>query len=154
MAGFVGCQQVASADELKELLLKLAPATASDSCYYFMRWPHQVSGIISELEEFPSPEGQMFTSKLELRWKASRAGYDLLYLGIAHPPRNLGFQALDGQWGTVDRPAYPFPSTETRFPQGFEHQANPNIAQKLAQRYFIDTQTATVHFIALTVQNA
>ena len=146
--GFVGRQQVLSADELRQVMLKLA--TASLPCYYFLRWPHQVSGIISELEEFPSPEGQMFTSKLELRWKTSKAGYDLLYLGIAPPPPNLGFQALDGEWGTLDRPAYRFPATETRFPQGFEHRANP----KLAQRYFLDTQTATVHFIALTVENA
>ncbi|GAB4302688.1 MAG: hypothetical protein Fur0025_43640 [Oscillatoriaceae cyanobacterium] len=70
IAGFVGCQQVLSADELRQVMLQLA--TASPPCYYFLRWPHQVSGIISELEEFPSPEGQMFTSKLELRWKTSR----------------------------------------------------------------------------------
>ncbi|GGA44723.1 hypothetical protein CYANOKiyG1_63520 [Okeania sp. KiyG1] len=41
---------------------------------------------------------------------------------------------------------------ETRFPRKFKvERDNYNI--DIAQRYFIDAQTATVHFVALTIES-
>jgi hypothetical protein len=60
-------------------------------------------------------------------------------------------------------PAHGYRPEETRFPQKFiyadsldirlitEESNKPN-KLKLAQRYFLDKKTATVHFVALTVE--
>ena len=143
MNPFVGVRQVSSAGELRQLL-----DNPSESSYYFLRWHHKVSGILTQLADFPSPEGQMFNSKIELRWKQEGAGYEVLLLSTVEPDPALGFEAVGSSWEIIDRHAQLYKSTETRFPQGFAHQ---NV--KVAQRYFMDAQTATVHFVALTVSN-
>ncbi|GGA44730.1 hypothetical protein [Okeania sp. KiyG1] len=79
---FVGTRQLNSVDELEELLTKISHENANS--YYFLRWPHKVSGIVKNLpSEFPSSEGQMFNEKLELRWKKNHKGYQVLVLSEA-----------------------------------------------------------------------
>ncbi len=142
MNPFVGVRQVSSSDELKQLL-----ETGSQSSYYFLRWPHKVSGIVHQITEFPSPEGQMFNYQFELRWKQRKSGYDVLLLSTINPESEWGFAQLGSSWTTIDRSAHLYRSNETRFPQEFSYQD-----VKIGQRYFIDEQTATTHFIALTIQ--
>ncbi|NEP77855.1 MAG: hypothetical protein F6K17_14085 [Okeania sp. SIO3C4] len=141
---FVGTKQLNSVDELRELLTK----NSNENSYYFLRWSHKVSGIVKNLpSEFPSSEGQMFNEKLELRWKKNNKGYQILLLSNADPLPE--FSPLGKTWKTKLRDAffYDKENRETRFPRKFKVEC-PNIAQ----RYFLDAQTATVHFIALTVK--
>lgn len=138
---FVGFRQLSSVDELRELLTQ----RMDQPSYYFLRWFHKVSGIVDQLpQEFPSPEGQMFNGDWELRWKQQGKGYEVLLLSNADS--EPGFIAVGQNWETQLRQAHLYPSTETRFPKGFTYESN-----KIAQRYFRDSKTATVHFVALTI---
>ena len=138
---FVGFQQVSSVEELRELITQ----RSSQSSYYFLRWADKVSGIVNRLpEDFPSPEGQMFNTDWELRWKQNKKGYEVLVLSDADVEPE--FTLVGQRWHTQLREAHVYPSTETRFPKEF---ITDDV--KVAQRYFIDAQTATVHFVALTI---
>jgi len=143
MNPFVGVKKVSSADELKQLL----DSFPSPHNYYFLRWHHKVSGIQKKLEEFPCPEGQMFNPELELRWKQKGQNFDVLLLSTTEPNAEHSFKKVGEEWVTQQRQAHIYPSTETRFPKGFN-----STDIKIAQRYFFDKQTSTVHFVALTVQ--
>ncbi|EAW35833.1 hypothetical protein [Lyngbya sp. PCC 8106] len=147
---FVGYKNISSV-ELKELLTQ----NANSNSYYFLRWVDKVSGIVEELpstfEQSPSPEGQMFNSRLELRWEKKGSGFEVLLLsnGDSLPE----FSAIkenekELKWETEVRDAYLYQPTVTRFPNRFKYPNN----LKIAQRYFKNKKTSTVHFIALTVQ--
>ncbi|GET41928.1 hypothetical protein [Microseira wollei] len=159
MSVFVGVsEQLLTEEELKQLL----QSTSNQPNYYFLRLPHKVSGILEEFpKEFPSPEGQMFNSDRELRWKQQKPGlYNVLIL--SNNGETAGFTAIDGDWKTQQRAAYGYRTDETRFPRSliFPESIDPRISgdktktnkPKLAQRYFIDADTSTVHFVALTVE--
>ena len=147
MSAFVGIsQKLLSADELQNLISKLA----NDSSYYFLRWANRVSGVVKEKDpdSFPSPEGPMFNTDIELRWKQKRqALYEVLLLSSINDDYP-DFEPLTQEWETEDRDAYFYPKTETRFPKSFIYPKELNIAQ----RYFRDKKTATVHFVALTIK--
>lgn len=166
--GFVGTQRISSADELKNLLLSKQLITAPN--YYFLRWFHRVSGIIMKLpNEFPSPEGQMFNFERELRWKQRNNGYDLLLLSQVESDLNLGFQAIPNHWDKnhweiCDRDAHLYLTSQNQQPANFpkkfifldEHEKEiekPDENIHIGQRYFKDSKTATVHFVALTINN-
>lgn len=170
---FVGVNpQVLSPQELIQVLENLE--TSAEPSYYFLRWSHRVSGFwqrrfekFSSLAEdicdhlnvnqikavFPSPEGQMFNNQLELRWKKKQANYEVLLLSETGTQKDYPeFQLIGNGWKVVNRNAHLYASgqtkTETRFPKKFDHKDI-----KVAQRYFMDSQTATVHFVALTVSS-
>ncbi|MBR8832949.1 MAG: hypothetical protein DSM106950_02610 [Stigonema ocellatum SAG 48.90 = DSM 106950] len=149
MKGFVYSQNKVSLDALKSLLEKLA----IEPSYYFLRSAHAVSGICMKLpHEFPTPEGQMFNGDRELRWKKQRSGYDVLLLSRVEV--NLeGMQPVPNNWEIWDFNAY-FYNDETKFPNGFTFKGlnDEDITIPIGQRYFKDKDTATVHFIALTVK--
>ena len=166
---FVGTKNINSLEELKQFLADLK----QDSNYYFWRSHHEVSGIKLELPEDINSvtEGQAFNSQWEIRWKKKRSKYELLLLSTVEPDQNWEFKPLiikrinqqserikeEINWKTEDRKALLYDanetrdrenrSKETRFPKGFTHNQ-----PKIAQRYFLDSQTATVHFVALTIQ--
>ncbi|PSF37388.1 hypothetical protein C7H19_10705 [Aphanothece hegewaldii CCALA 016] len=138
---FVGVRQLSTADELKELLTQQADLHS----YYFLRWFHKVSGIVKDLpSDFPSPEGQMFSENYELRWKQNKKGYEVLLL--SETDADSRFTPVGKTWKTRLRPAQVYSDDETRFPNKFRNECH-----NLAQRYFIDQQTGTVQFIALTI---
>ena len=143
MSAFVGTRDNLDANQLREILDNLKIAKT----YYFLRWANRVSGIIDELTDFPSPEGQMFNEDLELRWKQKGEVYEALLLSSVNDDY-LDFEPLAQAWETEDCGAYFYPETETRFPKGFNYPKELNIAQ----RYFKDKHTATVHFVALTIK--
>lgn len=153
MNGFVYVQQIASVEELKNLLEKLW----IDPSYYFVRSPNSVSGITMQLPTDISHQGQMFNHKWELRWKKQPPGYEVLLLSIAEIDSNLGFQAVSNDWKICDRHAYFYDNDETKFPKGFVYigENNTQISPKtipINQRYFKDAKTETVHFVALTIK--
>jgi hypothetical protein len=118
---------------------------------YFLRWPHDVSGIIdhAELERkdlSQTPEGQAFNYAAELRWKRNGDRFDLLWLGTQTPASD--FQELPGEWVYEDHQAVVYKKTETRLPKAVKL---PHI--HIGQRYFRDRQTAIIHFIALRIYN-
>ncbi len=130
-----------SVEDLKSLL-------ALPSCYYFLYWPEQVSGFISQLPtNFPSPKGQAFNHHTEIRWQQQGDRYNVLWLGIEEAP--AGFEAIPGEWIYTDHDAQVYPPTETRLPQGIK-PLPPNL--DVGQRYFCDRRTATIHFIALRIK--
>lgn len=173
MNGFVGCQVL----EQEEAVLEILQPLAASSPYYFLRWPHRVSGLIDqstfETEYLPyltkdlSPVGQVFTQSLELRWeRRSRRlaqkppQYHLLLLRRADSETPFpGFTPLQEHqavipWKTVDYNAV-LPqeggSEGTRFPKGFI--VSPELDPKsLRQRHFIHKNTGITHFVALVSQ--
>lgn len=156
MKPFVGYKkELVSKDELLELIEKFA----TEPSYYFLRWTHKVSNNWEEKptgSDFPMIEGQMFNQDCELKWKQKKKdSYEVLLLSIAgkHPDFKIVGECAEGKenevWRTEDRDAHLYSSTETRFPKAFpakEKELN------IGQRYFIDKQTSTVHFVALTIQ--
>lgn len=147
MSAFVGTRTVASADELRSLLQQ---QQTEKSCF-FLRWSHKVSGFCRELPpDFPSPEGQLFDSQKELRWKQQGQGYSVLLLSANGKHSNfdpiLNSQDAPIQWDAQVQDAHLYPKTETRFPKGIDDQQ-----VNIDQRYFTDLETATVHFVALKV---
>lgn len=131
------------------LLLEIIESLSSPSSYYFLRWTDRVSGIIQKKltdVQFPMLEGQMFNYDYELRWKyKSQNNYEALLLSTKgkHP----SFAPLGEDWLIEEHNAHIYSATETRFPKGFQ-TANVDVAQ----RYFKDKKTATVHFVALTTK--
>jgi hypothetical protein len=141
---FVGHRQVNSGSELETLIKHYGGQSQS---YYFLRWPHCVSGIISELPEaFSSAEGQLFNAMIELRWKRRGNGYSVLLLSSSLDSAD-GFTAIPGDWEISDRTAYFYGKDDARFPKSFTYPDHLSIYQ----RYFLDTKTSTVHFVALTI---
>jgi len=157
MSAFVGSQVMT-----KEALVDLVrdPAIASKPTYYFLRWPHKVSGIqMNRPDDVLSPEGQLFNTGLELRWKQGGTNYEVLLLSNVEPDAKFGFTALEGKWECCDRAAYFYDSDETKFPKGFLYQDEKGqmLAPKsirIKQRYFRDKQTSKIHFVALTVKQS
>lgn len=161
---FVGTKTLESLEALQEFLKGIE----QEHNYYFLRSPHKVSGIQSELPENINSvtEGQVFNSQWELRWKKKRADYELLLLSSVKPDSTWEFHPLTTkpanqsarpiEWQIEDRNALLYEaneirerenrSRETRFPKGFTHNK-----PKIGQRYFLDSQTSTVHFVAITV---
>ncbi|MGF1482361.1 MAG: hypothetical protein ACFB4I_23260 [Cyanophyceae cyanobacterium] len=139
---FVGTKIVIDSAELRSLINQLQ----STNCYFFLRWPHKVSGFCTELPtDFPSPEGQVFNSQQELRWKQHGKGYSVLLLSASEEFPD--FKLVGQSWNVREQGACVYPKTETRFPKRLEYQ-NINIRQ----RYFFDQQTATVYFVALVAR--
>jgi hypothetical protein len=103
----------------------------------------------------------MFNCERELRWKQQKPGlYTVLIL--SNTGETAGFTPIDGNWKTEERAAYGYRTDETRFPRSliYPESLDPRFSEdktqtnkpKLAQRYFIDANTSTVHFVALTVE--
>ncbi len=151
---FVGKRTLSSGNELKKLLLEMVPAT---SRYYFLRWVHKVSGFVDELPtDFPSPEGEMLTSKFEVRWKQARQGYEVLLLHSSEPDSNWEFEPIGKDWtASKPLPAHLHPHgalqatdrQDTRYPKLFIYPDS----LRLQQQYFQNQHTGTVHFVALTL---
>jgi hypothetical protein len=130
-------------------LLTLIEELATESTYYFLRWTHKVSDNWRQkpsAKDFPMLEGQMFNQNYELRWKyKQKDSYEVLLLSVAGEYSD--FLPVGKDWETQDRNAHLHSPTETRFPKGF-----PDQESDIGQRYFIDKQTSTVHFVALTIK--
>jgi hypothetical protein len=141
----VGTKTVNSIEELQSILGKFTP-----DCCYFGRWAHKVSGLVTDLDRaLPSPEGQMFGSECEIRWKQNAGGYEVLLLHCDRSVTEWGFDPVGNGWEVSQTPlaAHLYDSYETRFPQGFTSTAKI----KFQQRYFQDAATKTVHFVAITL---
>jgi len=141
---FVGAKENLSAPELKTLLDNHRKSPS----YYFLRWANRVSGIIENLPDSFSPEGQMFNEDLEIRWKQRGDRYDVLLLS-KYDDDYPDFDSFAETWQAEDRKANFYPKTETRFPKVFIYPEKLNIGQ----RYFKDQTTGIVHFVALTIQS-
>ncbi|MDF5731958.1 MAG: hypothetical protein PUP92_29130 [Rhizonema sp. PD38] len=128
---------------------------ATEPSYYFLRSAHAVSGVCRKLpKEFATPEGQMFNADCELRWKKRKLGYDVLLLSRVE----VGLEGMKqdfSNWEICDFDAYLY-KNEPKFPNSFIFKGlndeDINLDGIIAQRYFKDADTATVHFIALTVK--
>jgi hypothetical protein len=146
MKPFVGCSKE---DLSVSMLLEITKLLSSQSSHYFLRWTDRVSGVIQDkltAAQFPMLEGQMFNHDYELRWKyKSQNHYEALLLSTKG--ENSNFASLGEDWVVEEQNAYIYPATETRFPKGF-HTTSVDVAQ----RYFRDKKTATVHFVALTTK--
>jgi len=172
---FVGVnQQPLSAEELIKLLQKFSTPPS----YYFLRWAHRVGGFWrlgaedSEYtsleadvrdrlqqnlnETFPSPQGQLFNSILEIRWQQKQGKYEVLILSSQDKASILQTQDGEnnfrlikaGHWEIIEQNLLLHSPTETRFPKDLNSEDIKNIAQ----RYFRYKHTATVHFVALTIK--
>ncbi|PHM10360.1 hypothetical protein [Nostoc sp. 'Peltigera malacea cyanobiont' DB3992] len=151
-SGYVYHKQLVADDELGSLITQVS----NSQSYYFLRYSHAVSGICKELpDERGEIEGQVFNSICEMRWKKDKSGYDVLILSQQKFDLK-GFEKLTGNWKICDRDAYWHNPEETRFPKGFTFKGENNQSIKpkeisIKQRYFKDSATATIHFVALTV---
>ncbi len=142
MSAFVGTRTIESDEELRSLIEQFQ---GEKSCF-FLRWPHKVSGFCKTLpDDFPSPEGQMFDSQKELRWKRQGKGYSVLLLSASEVYDD--FEPVGKAWDIHVQDAHIYPKTETRFPKGINDQQI-----NIGQCFFADPQTATVHFVALVAK--
>ncbi|KAM3091376.1 hypothetical protein ACKFKG_25510 [Phormidesmis sp. 146-35] len=148
---------VASAQMDLETLQALLEKYDRASSYYFLRWTHKVSGIQTHLKGFPSPEGQLFNSQLELRWKQVQQSYRVLMLS-SEPLNEAGFQPLSGEWEHEDHPVLMHDRTNLtgdrknpQYPNGFTYEKGIEVC-RIQQRCFRNVNTLAVQFIALTVQ--
>jgi len=153
--GYVYHQQFVETKNIDKIIDEVKKISNLQDNYYFLRYSHQVSGICLELpSDRGEIEGQMFNSICELRWKKYKSGYEVLILSKDKIELE-GFNSLSGNWGIKDYQAY-WNKQEPRFPKGLKFQGkdNQDIESNkipIQQRYFQDSDTATVHFIALTV---
>ncbi|NJL99671.1 MAG: hypothetical protein HC924_13120 [Synechococcaceae cyanobacterium SM2_3_2] len=145
---FVASLKITDSSQLVEILQQHFPS--SEKTYSFLRWPHQVSGIQPGIpDNLNCQEGHVFSKQGELRWKQSPQGVHLLYLGIT--PAAARLKPLPGNWTFEDYEADLYgdkQNQETRFPNALNYPKN----LKVGQRYFVDTVTARVHFVALTLR--
>lgn len=167
-AGFVGTRDRLSTEEFRQLITTLASpnietpsgAHSEVTVGYFLRWAHRVSGWVNQLPEtFPSPQGQMITATLELRWRRQRLGYDVLLLSTQAMDQASGFQPLSGlasekdgfatAWETCLRPVLAHPRRGPQYPKAFTYSGLE--ASQLSQRYFRNAQTGIVQFVALSL---
>lgn len=155
MQGYIYHRQFVTAEEINQIIDAVKKASNLSENYYFLRYSHQVSGICLELpKDRGEIEGQMFNAICELRWKKYQAGYEALILS-KNQFEIEGFDVLSGEWKICDRNAF-WHKEEPKFPKGFkfkgnsEQDINPDDI-KIQQRYFKNSDTATVHFVALTI---
>jgi hypothetical protein len=147
---FVGTRENLSESELRTVLDNYRGGKP----YYFLRWTNRVSGIIEDLPDSLSPEGQMFNADLEIRWKQKGAKYDVLLLSEYDNdyPEFDGFDRFPQTWQAENRTANFYPKDTTRFPKEFIYP-NPKDLN-IGQRYFKDQDTGIVHFVALTIDKS
>ncbi len=151
--GYVYHKQFVLLDQLNNLITQIAKSPKN---YYFLRYSHGVSGICQKLPaDRGEIEGQVFNSICEMRWKKYKSGYEVLILSKQEFSLQ-GFENLIGNWTIDNRNACFHGTEETRFPKGFIFKDENNQQMKpeeipIKQRYFQDADTATIHFIALTV---
>ena len=160
----------------KQELIELLESLSTSPSYYFLRWKHRVGGFwkrrkdeyknlendicdrltknplssihqAAPTEAFPSPEGQLFNSILEIRWKQKQGEYQVLILSSQKQAIEINFKPIEYNWEVLEENVLVYASRETRFPKTL-NQEKLNIAQ----RYFRDKNTATTHFVALTVR--
>lgn len=145
MTPFVGVKKTGSIPELLDLIAKFQ----TQDSYYFLRWSHQVSRnweTAPEEKDFPMLEGQMFNEQCELRWKRKPNDiYEVLLLSTTGEQPE--FTKIGETWETQQRKAHLNSPTDRRFPKNL-----PPEKTDIAQRYFINAKTATIHFVALTIQ--
>jgi len=141
MSPFVGtetCQET----ELKNLLSSLQ----SQNSYYFLRWRHKVSGFIKQCPDSLSPEGQLFDADKELRWQFQNSQFHLLLLSQVDD-LDTNFFPVGNSWETKVVNGM-LRENDTRFP----NQIKGETINHIAQRYFIDAETGTIQFVALTLK--
>jgi hypothetical protein len=126
----------------QETLETLLKKIVTKDCCYILKWVHEIKLEIERPKNL-SPEGQFFTVDIEIRWKKAGDRYQVLSLSTRDFPLE-GFQPLEGDWAYKDREAVYYKNTETRIPKAIDLKG-----AEIGQRYFIDRQTETIHFIAL-----
>ncbi|NJO43573.1 MAG: hypothetical protein HC865_24085 [Cyanobacteria bacterium RU_5_0] len=168
--GFVGYQDGLSKDQLEKLLNPFQPSQRSSGeseppislskPAYFLKWIHRVSGIVDSLKdlpaEFPSPEGQMFTDIISLRWQQRGNRYDVIIFSSKPLEQFKAFKPIADNdrpvtWETRLLPALPHDVRNPQYPNRFIYQG---ISEKhICQRYFRDARTGIVHFVTLALKN-
>ena len=150
--GYVYHRKLVSLDELNNLIAQISKSPQN---YYFLRYSYGVSGICAKLPDKRGEiEGQVFNSICEMRWKKIKSDYKVLILSKQELHLEQ-FEPLIGNWQIIDGNACWY-AEEPRFPKGFTFQdkngedIKPDDI-KIKQRYFQDSDTATTHFVALTV---
>jgi hypothetical protein len=152
---FVEYANVASeADLIKLLPTQPNEPSQPQELFFFLRWAHEVSGILTHLPEQLSPEGQWFSALGELRWKKYRMGYQVLWLGL-EPASTIDsltkveFTPVQRRWQADDHPALLHDRRTPQFPHLFHYPSR--LTNRLWQRYLRDEVSDVVHFVALTV---
>lgn len=145
---FVGTKDQLTPEQLEALIKNLFPEPA----YFCERKPDKIEPFKLGFPQDFAPEGQIFNQQRELRWKKTRKGFSVLLLSLDEPQTHT-LNKLKNNWKTEDRNAHIYRQNETRFPKGVD-ALSAEIDQNnfpLGQRYFQDAETATIHFIALTL---
>ncbi|MDJ0798948.1 MAG: hypothetical protein QNJ51_19365 [Calothrix sp. MO_167.B12] len=154
--GYVYHRQLVVAEDIDKIIEAVKTASNSSENYYFLRYSYKVSGICAKLPtERGEMEGQMFNAICELRWKKYKTGYEALILSRQEFKID-GFEPLTREWKICEHQAY-WHKQEPKFPKGFTFKGtdnkdiNPDNID-IHQRYFQDSTTATIHFVALTLK--
>ncbi|MEL6454880.1 MAG: hypothetical protein AAFQ40_09215 [Cyanobacteria bacterium J06623_5] len=147
---FVGTQQSVTLERLTELVEKHVGSAA----YAFWRWPHDV--LLDALQNQPttglkSDEGQAFNATTEIRWRHRGEQFDVLLL--AKDKEKVQdkecWEEMEGDWHSQEREAMVYLKSETSLPRKVILPSGLT----LGQRYFIDSRTGYVQFVALRVKS-
>lgn len=150
--GYVYHKQFVETKNIDKIIDEVKKLSNSQQNYYFLRYSHKVSGICLELpKDRGEIQGQMFNSTCELRWKKYKSCYEVLILS-KDKFEVEGFEKLAGNWNICNHNAYWHDLNETKFPKGFIFKNIEPDKIPIQQRYFQDSDTAIVHFVALTVK--
>jgi hypothetical protein len=170
--GFVGYQNGVSKEQLQNLLNQFQPSQpssqepqtplSSSSSVYFLKWIHQVSGMVDSLKNlpaelpFPSPEGQMFTDTISLRWQQRHNQYDVIIFSSQPLAAVENWQAIAEndspiEWETRLLPALLHDIRDPQYPNLFIYRGIQE--KQIYQRLFRNAHTSTVHFVTLAYQN-
>lgn len=135
-----------------QALQRLIQSCFKQQAWHFLRWPHRICLEQGLPVDFSAAEGQVFDCDRELRWQRQKEDYTVLLL--SNTPLEPALKPVGGSWKTQDLGAHFYRKPKTaaepaiaRFPKGLAcAQAD---LPEIGQRYFIDTQTGTVQFVAL-----
>ncbi|MEJ1933899.1 hypothetical protein WDZ92_27190, partial [Nostoc sp. NIES-2111] len=90
-------------------------------------------------ETFPSPQGNLFNSILEVRWQYKQGKYEVLLLSSQDKApifqlqdQQYSFRPIKGNWEILEQSVLLHSPQETRFPKSLNSEDIKNIAQ----RYF------------------
>jgi hypothetical protein len=135
-----------------QALQSLIQGCFEPQAWHFLRWPHRICLEQGLPVDFSAVEGQVFDGDRELRWRRQKEDYTVLILSntLIEP----ALKPVGGRWKTQDLEAHFYRKSKTatepaiaRFPK--ELACSQADLPKIGQRYFIDTQTGTVQFVAL-----
>ncbi|MCZ6678313.1 MAG: hypothetical protein O7E52_13800 [Candidatus Poribacteria bacterium] len=154
-------------DSVQALLHQLQTLHVGKPMYYLLQRPDTITGWRAWQDRPPSEDelgvfstGRLFGTNAEVRWKANRNGYDMLWLSERECPVHFAPLVRESEWhagepqfvylqGELDknnRDNEPQRWKDTRFPADFGYPIVPRRFAKIQVIPYRDLETDTIRF--------